>query len=107
MTSTITMQTILPRFWKHWTLRPGNASTIFSLEMTAEFSPISMNRRLICMSWDLTGGSRSGKMDAVEAVDILENLDPEEKALIAHGSGIWDDIHLIFSYDEEQIGIGR
>ena len=37
MTSTITMQTILPRFWKHWTLRPGNASTIFSLsEMTAE-----------------------------------------------------------------------
>ena len=25
------MQTILPRFWKHWTLRPGNASTIFSL----------------------------------------------------------------------------
>ena len=21
----------LPRFWKHWTLRPGNASTIFSL----------------------------------------------------------------------------
>ena len=23
--------TILPRFWKHWTLRPGNASTIFSL----------------------------------------------------------------------------
>ena len=22
---------ILPRFWKLWTLRPGNASTIFSL----------------------------------------------------------------------------
>ena len=28
---------------------------ILSLEMMAEISPISMNRRLICMSWDLTG----------------------------------------------------
>ena len=46
------------------------------------------------------------EMDADEAVDILENLDPEEKeALIARmDQESKDDIHLIFSYDEEQIG---
>ena len=46
------------------------------------------------------------EMDADEAVDILENLDSEEKeALIARmDQESKDDIHLIFSYDEEQIG---
>ena len=46
------------------------------------------------------------EMDADEAVDILENLDQEEKeALIARmDQESKDDIHLIFSYDEEQIG---
>ena len=45
-------------------------------------------------------------MDADEAVDILENLDPEKKrSLIARmDQESKDDIHLIFSYDEEQIG---
>ena len=43
------------------------------------------------------------EMDADEAVDILENLNRGKKPLIARmDQESKDDIHLIFSYDEEQ-----
>ena len=65
-----------------------------------------MNRRLIWMNWGLDRAAAVlAEMDADEAVDILENLNPEKKALIARmDQESKDDIHLIFSYDEEQIG---
>ena len=80
---------------------------ILSLEMTAEiFTYLDEPAPYL----DELGLDRAAavlaEMDADEAVDILENLDPEEKeALIARmDQESKDDIHLIFSYDEEQIG---
>ena len=80
---------------------------ILSLEMTAEiFTYLDEPAPYL----DELGLDRAAavlaEMDADEAVDILENLDPEKKeALIARmDQESKDDIHLIFSYDEEQIG---
>ncbi len=80
---------------------------ILSLEMTAEIftyldepapylHELGIDRAVAVLA----------EMDADEAVDILENLDSVEKeSLIARmDQESKDDIHLIFSYDEDQIG---
>ena len=80
---------------------------IFSLEMTAEiFTYLDEPAPYLHELGLDRAAAVLAEMDADEAVDILENLDPEEKeALIARmDQESKDDIHLIFSYDEEQIG---
>lgn len=80
---------------------------ILSLEMTAEiFTYLDEPAPYLHELGLDRAAAVLAEMDADEAVDILENLDPEEKeALIARmDQESKDDIHLIFSYDEEQIG---
>ena len=91
MTSTITMQTILPRFWKHWTLRPGKRLyNILSLEMTAEiFTYLDEPAPYLHELGLDRAAAVLAEMDADEAVDILENLDSRKRSPDrAHGSGI-------------------
>ena len=80
---------------------------ILSLEMTAEiFTYLDEPAPYLHELGLDRAAAVLAEMDADEAVDILENLDPEKKeALIARmDQESKDDIHLIFSYDEEQIG---
>ena len=80
---------------------------ILSLEMTAEiFTYLDEPAPYLHELGLDRAAAVLAEMDADEAVDILENLDSEEKeALIARmDQESKDDIHLIFSYDEEQIG---
>ncbi len=80
---------------------------ILSLEMTAEiFTYLDEPAPYLHELGLERAAAVLAEMDADEAVDILENLEPEEKeSLIARmDQESKDDIHLIFSYDEEQIG---
>ncbi len=80
---------------------------ILSLEMTAEiFTYLDEPAPYLHELGLDRAAAVLAEMDADEAVDILENLEPEEKeSLIARmDQESKDDIHLIFSYDEEQIG---
>lgn len=80
---------------------------ILSLEMTAEiFTYLDEPAPYLHELGIDRAAAVLAEMDADEAVDILENLVSEEKeSLIARmDQESKDDIHLIFSYDEEQIG---
>lgn len=80
---------------------------ILSLEMTAEiFTYLDEPAPYLHELGIDRAAAVLAEMDADEAVDILENLDSVEKeSLIARmDQESKDDIHLIFSYDEDQIG---